>query len=60
VCYNIPSGELVIKYHAGFCPGFAKGGYANTGYGISFHIFVEELLLDGKRSCTSKTPVTCE
>ena len=59
VCYGINSGQLRISYHVGACDGYDQYSAAVTGWGSSFHFFVEEIVLESKKGCVDGTPMVC-
>ena len=59
VCYGINSGQLRISYHVGACQGYSQYSEAYTGWGSSFHFFVEEIVLESKKDCVVGTPMVC-
>ena len=59
VCYGISSGQLRISYHVGACHNNNQHGDAFTGWGSSFHFFVEEIVLESKKNCVDGTPMVC-
>ena len=59
ICNGVAKGIRRITYHVGPCEGESQHGDANTGWGSSFHIFMEEINLESVTTCQSGRPVVC-
>jgi len=58
ICYGISSGELhSITYAVIGCD--SNNPDANTAWASSFNIFIEELWLEERKTC-SGTPIDCD
>ena len=60
ICLGKPAGSLRISYHVGRCYGYGNQGEAYTGWGSSFHMFVEEVGLESDKYCASSHPMNCD
>lgn len=60
VCNGVSQGSHDIGYGVGACEGNNGVSDALTGWGSSFHIFVEELRFDMLHTCGSTNPVACD
>ena len=59
ICTGVPAGSHVIGYWIGLCSGYGNTAEGYTGWGSSFHLFAEELLLEEAKTCSTAVPVNC-
>ena len=59
ICTGVPSGSHLIGYWIGMCANYVNHADGYTGWGSSFHVFAEELLLEEAKTCSTAVPVNC-